>query len=250
MNLNNIIRLNKSNYTVIVLVIIIFLINIKLLFATPIGPSIIYNSSETAPPASAAMINTSGGSITTMVLDATTQNVRWKAYVGNVTGKLTLDDANNFTIFDWSMSNVVGEIYATRSSESVSWADINCSNSTHIYNEEIALNHTNNPDDNISTTFNVKDHDSFYVGTVLIAQDSCNSIHTFVNDSNQSTDFEEVLLYDGTNATNGDIIYATILEQNKPGFDNTTYDFQMIVPENGLSTWTSSTAYYFYVELT
>jgi len=218
--------------------------------AAPVGPTVTYSATETAPTREAALINTSGGSITTMVLNATTQNLRWKAFVGNVTGSLTLDDAENYTVFDWSLSSVIGEVYATRSSDTVTWSNINCSNATHILNEEMALNHISNPDDNISTTFSVKDHEQFYVGTRLMTTDSCFSLHTYVNDAPQSADFEEVVLYDGTNHTNGDVVYATPLEQDVQGFDTASYDFQMIVPENGLATWQSSTAYYFYVELT
>jgi hypothetical protein len=71
-----------------------------------------------------------------------------------------------------------------------------------------------------------------------------------VNNESQDSDFEEIILYDGTDHLNGDIVYATILEQNLAGYNNNQFDFQMIVPENGAPTWTSSTPYYFYVELT
>jgi hypothetical protein len=65
-------------------------------------------------------------------------------------------------------------------------------------------------------------------------------------------------LYDGTNLTDysAGVIYAALIENDVSGYngndpvDNTTYDFQMLVPEVGTDTWTSSTAYYFYVELT
>jgi hypothetical protein len=238
------IKSNNLRIREVLILILIFIITIYTVYSAPIGPTISYNSSETRDPDSAALVNTSGGSITTMILNATVQNVRWKAYVGNVTGTLTLDDTNNNTVFSWDMTSLTGEVYATRTSDSITWTNINCSNSTHINNEELALNHTN-PDDNISTTFSGKSHDQFYVGSVLIGQNNCSSVNTYVNDSNQSTFFEEVLLYDGAN-----MVYTSILEQDKPGFDNSTYDFQMIVPENGLSTWSSSIAYYFYVELT
>ena len=90
-----------------------------------------------------------------------------------------------------------------------------------------------------------------------------------MNDSvNTNDDFEEVLLYDGgyqgSNVSNGginqtnntnfkNIVYASIIEEDAHGYrgnaDNQTYDFQMLLPEVGLSSWTSSTPYYFYVEL-
>lgn len=242
----------KSAYKAIinlVLIAIILSASIKLISAEPSGPTITFISNETKQPASATRINTSGGSITTVILNGTTQNMRWKAYVGNVTGTLTLDDAYDNTLFDWSLTNVIGEIYTTRFGGTINWTGINCSNSTHISNEEKALNHTNK-DDNITRTFDETKHSAFYAGTREILADTCFAVHTYVNSTNQSSNFEEVVLYDGTNETNGNIIYATPLEQDSYGFDNNTYDFQMIVPERGLATWSSSTAYYFYVELT
>jgi hypothetical protein len=240
---------NYKMLTIFVIILVALIINIKLAYSVPSGPTITFISNETKQPAGATMINTSGGSITTIVLNATTQNPRWKAYVGNVTGTLTLDDADDNTVFDWTLTDPMGEIYATRFSGTVNWSGVNCSNSTHIANEEKALNHTNK-DDNITATFDEQIHSGFFVGTREILPDTCFSVHTYVNSTSQQTDFEEVILYDGTNETNGNIIYATPLEQNLYGFDNNTYDFQMIVPEVGLATWTSSTAYYFYVELT
>jgi len=224
--------------------------------ALPVGPTVTYTRNETQTPASAAMLNTSGGSITTMGLNTTAQNIRWKAYVGNVSGALTLDDASSNSIFAWDISSVTGEVYATRSPNTIQWSRVNCtwsyssnpnSRATEEY-ENLLLNHSN-PDDNLTATFRTRDHDPFFVGTTLLAADTCYSIHTFVNDSSQSQFFEEVLLYDGTNSTNGSVIYSALLEQNVSGFDGEQYDFQMIVPENGASTWSSSTAYYFYVEL-
>lgn len=241
------IKLNGS-YGIIVMILAAVTV-IMAAYAAPIGPTITIISNETKQPASAAIINTTGGSITTIVLNATTQNTRWKAYVGNVTGALTLDDANDNTIFQWSLTAVTGEVYATRASGNVNWSGANCSNSTHISNENLALNHSNK-DDNITKTFNQQSHDGFFVGVREILANTCFSLRTYINSTSQSANFEEIVLYDGSNVTNGNIIYATPLEQDAYGFDNSTYDFQMIVPENGLATWTGSTAYYFYVELT
>lgn len=240
MNINNKIGL---------IMVLIFIAILKVIYATPIGPSITSITNETQNATPGTLINTTGGSITTMTLNLTQQNPRWKAYVGNVTGTLTLDDANSYTIYDWNLGTISGEVYATRNSSTVSWADINCSNATHINNEEIAMNHTN-PDDNITTTFDDSNDEGFYVGDVYIAPSSCSAVHTYINDQEQSSDFEEVVLYDGTDVDNGKIIYATILEDDTQGFDTNEYDFQMIVPENGAATWSSSTAYYFYAEIT
>lgn len=244
------ITIKKRNAEVILaLAILMTLFTLPHVFAAPSGPTVTFIKNETASPTPAALINTSGGTISTIVLNATTQNVRWKAYVGNVSGTLVLDDGSDNSIFDWTVTYLTGEVYATRYSGSINWTGINCSNTTHIELENKALNHTNR-DDNITTTFGETTHQGFFAGTSEILQNSCFSLHTYVNDSSQSSVFEEVVLYDGTTSTNGNVVYATPLENDEYGFDNNTYDFQMIVPENGLPGFTSSTGYYFYVELT
>jgi hypothetical protein len=216
--------------------------------ATPAGVTIIPIRNETSTPRAASFINTTGGTIATVNLNGSTQNVRWKAFVGNVTGALTLDDASGSTVYDWTASAPSGEVYATRSSAILNWSTITCANSTHLSGEDFAMNQTNK-DDNISKTFATKLHNQFYVGLVQIAQNACYSVHTYVNDSAQSSRFEEMALYDGTNLTNGNVVFGAILEQDKYGYNNQTYDFQMILPEKGLDGWSSATAYYFYLEL-
>ncbi|MEA2036976.1 MAG: hypothetical protein U9O94_05675 [Nanoarchaeota archaeon] len=234
-----------NKLAIMMILILSSLIYSSIVFATPSGPIVTTIRNETLTPASAATINTSGGSITTMTLNSTTQNPRWKAYVGNVTGTLTLDDGNNFTVFNWEVTTLVGEVYATRSSSTIGWSDIACATDSNITNEETALGHTANPNDNISTTFSTKNHNLFYVGSEPITEDSCYSVHTYKNDSSQDTDFEEILLHDADN-----MIYATILENDVMGYTpNETFDFQMILPEVGTDGWVSSTAYNFYVEL-
>jgi hypothetical protein len=196
---------------------------------------------------------TAGGYIFTINLASEQSNTRWKAYVGNVTGTLVLADSDGYSVYDWSITtSFTGEVYATRNAELVSWSDIGCANITHIYNEEIAMNHTSNPNDNISTTFSGQDNDEFEVGTTTIGAGDCWTTNLYVNSSAPTDDaFEQVLLYDGTDASNGDIVYTSIIEDSHDGYreDTGKYDFEMILPEKGYSTWTGATAYYFYVEL-
>ena len=97
--------------------------------------------------------------------------------------------------------------------------------------------------DSIVNTFNEKSHLPFYAGLTEVTANSCNSTNLYVN-SAESSDFEQVLLYDGSN-----VIYTSLLEDSVTGFDGTQYDFQMILPEMGSTGWSSATAYYFYIEL-
>jgi len=213
----------------------------------PVGPNRIVNkSTETAPVRSAYLLNTSGGTFTTLLINITAQTYRWKAYAGNVTGKLTLDDNLNYTIYDWNIASVAGEVYATRKSSIVQWSSIRCANKSTIRTEEIRLNISSANDDGINRTFmsSSLSHDEFYVATTRFAAGTCKSIATYVNSTSQAAKFQEVALYDSSY-----IVYAGLLENKQRGFDNNYYDFQLILPESGLEAQQAPTAYYFYVEL-
>ena len=242
-------------------VMLILLVSLLTAVATaaPNGVTITPLSNTTATPVDGGLINTTGGSITVLSLNGTTQNVRWKAFVGNVSGSLTLNDANNNTIYDWDLTAISGEVYATRFGGTVNWTGINCAPLNATESENINLSHTS-PDDNITATFDGLDNQEIFVGTTRISPNTCQTTNLYQNstDPSATTDaFEEVVLYDRGNSSwdqnqtsFGNIIYTQTLQQDTFGYDNTsTFDFQLIVPEVGLETWTSSTAYYFYIEL-
>ncbi|RLE39872.1 hypothetical protein DRJ16_07730 [Candidatus Woesearchaeota archaeon] len=110
------------------------------------------------------------------------------------------------------------------------------------------MSHTN-ANDNITATFNTTEnatHVGFFVATVNITNDTCPTLNTYVDNSTQDVDFEEVALWE---ANGGNVVYATVLETNADGFDESNYDFQMIVPENGGAGWSYATAYYIYIEI-
>ena len=117
------------------------------------------------------------------------------------------------------------------------------------------LSHTSR-DDNITTTFLNANHSAITVGARIIGKNECFSLQTYINDAAQgftdsdTANFTQVILYDGTNTTNGNVVYETKIENDKTGYrSDSTYDFQIALPENGATGFTSSTAYYFYVEL-
>jgi hypothetical protein len=230
----------------IALIAPIILFNVANVAAVPVGPTILFNSTQTVSPRVATQITTAGGSFTTLVINATTQTPRWKAYVGNVTGKLALDDANNKSIFDWSVTSVTGEVYATRNS-TIDWSTIMCANSTVIINEQSGLNISNSNPDSINRTFANRVHRSFYVGTSLITNSTCPAIATYVNGSSQASlenaSFQEILLTDSASR----MVYSTLINQNTTGYNAQKFDFQMIVAENEFQQ--TPTTYYLYAEL-
>ncbi len=221
-----------------------------LLFATiaiadPSGATISSNSTDYGPTINPSSHTANRSTITTIVLNALQQDQHWKAYVGNVTGTLTLDDSNNNTIYDWtSITSPTGEVYASRSG-SLDFGSVSCADTATISSEEVAMNMTSGGADNISATFNATDHTPTLVaGTTL---SSCPMTSLYVNDASQgqtsSADFQEFLMEEATNS----LVYVAILNDNTVGFDGSTYDFEMIVAESDRNA--NPYPYYFYVEL-
>jgi hypothetical protein len=239
--------LNLFLISVLVLTFILLLNNV--IAVVPEGVSTInVTSNETKTPGTGEKINISGGRIAELNLSATVQNPHWKAFVGWVNGEYTLDDAGGSTIYTWSSTVTGGRIYTTRNSSTPLWTIINCSNTTHLSIEDYDMNHTGA--DNITSTFNeTGKHSSFYIGDVFIYADTCPTLSTYVNNNSQTDgtgtdDFEQMALYD-----NASIIYASVLEDDEVGYNGENYDFQLLVPENGISG-TTVTAYYLYIEIT
>jgi hypothetical protein len=202
------------------------------------------NETRGLTPQAGYMLNTSGGYITTINLTARVQNTRWKAFVGWITGKFALDSASGSTIYDWTSATTQGNIYATRNSSIIAWSNIACATGGQINTEDALLNHSTSYD-NVTATFSDQTHNAFSVGAVSIPANTCKGKNTYIANATQDSFFQEVLLSDSAS-----IVYTTIIESGgHVGFDGISYDFQMIVPENGGRTWTSSTAYYLYVEL-
>jgi hypothetical protein len=243
------IEFNKKSLLVIivldVLIIGFFLAEVNA--ADPVSPDSISISSNTTRAApSAKMVNISGGYIANMNLSATVQNTRWKAFVGHVIGRFTLQDENGAQIFDWSLTSNTGRVYATRNSSSPTWTNVECANLTTLNAENTLLEHSN-VNDNLTATFNISagaSHNPFYVGGVYINSNTCPTLNTYKNNATQDSDFEEMALYDNTN-----VFFSTILEDDETGYNSLDYDFQMIIPENGNSSRSVITAYYLYVEV-
>ena len=224
-----------------------FLLSLSVfVIATPTGPTgINITSNTTKQTTNGMMVNISGGYIAKLNVTASVQNPHWKAFVGWIQGSFTLEDATGSTIYDWSMTSVGGEIYTTRQSGSVNWGTISCADDAEVVAEETVLMHDG--EDGINETFTASSNAKpFYVGTTSIGAGACYSTQTNVNNQTPvGQEFEEVILHDTSN-----IIFASILEEGgSTGYDGIDYDFQMIVPENGSSSWTGATPYYLYVEL-
>ena len=226
--------------------LMIFLFNFILITADPDGPTDVnVTANKTKSTTSTKMVNTSGGYISTVNISATVQNLRWKAFVGWVNGRFTLQDEGGSKIYDWNLASTGGEVYATRTQNAVTWASIRCARYNELVAEDTALSHTKA--DNITTTYTstANNTKTWVIAGKNIGISDCYSLNTYRANTTQTDYYEQIPLTDTTY-----IVYATWIENNIIGYDNSTvYDFQILVPENGSALWTSATPYYLYVEL-
>jgi hypothetical protein len=240
---------NNTREVLVVLVILLSMTAGVYAVVQPEGPTATYVRSEnyTAGGAYSRGSAEERGSITWINFDGRTQTNTWKGYVGNVTGKLNLEDADGDVLYDWSIASTTGEVYALRKSTAPTWANVECANAATIANEESALDITGSADDALDQTFsNSTTHAAFGVGSKSIPAGRCNATHLYVNNAS-SDDFSEVLLRD--TADSNYVIYASLINNSATGFDGAQYDFQMIVAENASSGTPTPITYYFYLEL-
>ena len=219
-----------------------------LAMAQPSGPSSInVLGSERANITNAAVsVTAQAGNLTELTIDASAITAAWQGFYGNITGSITLENANGDTFYNWSgLGSISGEVYASRN-DSVVWGSINCTNSTEIANENIYLGKVASDADDVTGTFNQTNHPSFEVGSTTIGANSCNSTNAFINTGQSLTDNYQVLLADGSS----NIVYTALIDDNQIGFDASQHDFQLLVGENGNATQASTlTPYFFYIEL-
>lgn len=224
----------------------------------PEGPTTfdILNTSRRAA-AGAATVQAQAGNVTQISIVGNTVTQTWQAYYGNVSGTITLDDALNNTIYNWQLASTEGEIYASESPIDFTYGNVFCydfdatdagdSSFNTLAEYEALLGLDADDADGIDETFTESAaYDHFFVGSHRI-NDTCPTTQMYDQDEQSDPDkFQEVLLYDNTSDK---LVYTAVIEQDAQGFDDRYWDFEMIVGENGHAGDTTTTTYYFYVEL-
>jgi hypothetical protein len=190
------------------------------------------------------------GNVTELVLDAPGVTQAWQGYFGNVTGTLELGDASGNILYNWSgVTASSGEVYAANQS-GILWTNIECLN---VDNDSVQGNITEfenfynigaSDADGIDETFAGNNHPAFDSASVSFSAGACNTTQLF--DNGGAGVFTEAILHDNSS----DIpVFTSLINATTTGFDGDTYDFELIVPEDGHSGDTNPTLYYFYVEL-
>ncbi|MFP4567441.1 MAG: hypothetical protein ACLFN8_00705 [Candidatus Woesearchaeota archaeon] len=224
------------------------------------------------------------GFIHVVNIDKSQQTPRWKAYVGNITGELALGDGT-YSIFNWNLTTITGEIYATRyngtfassppnlseewpqgdSSNTLPiWSTMECATQDEINNETTLLNHNYDLDvDALNRTFTTGfTFQNFAVASRTIDTSTCRGTFLNYNATNDNSEqgvagWQQVVLTDrGDGISSGadyapDLMYAALLKDSGLGFNGEVYDYQILLPENGdLSEQNPDPIpYYFYMEL-
>jgi hypothetical protein len=203
---------------------------------------LVISMTASADPVASGSNNATGGAIINVDhISAITQTYNWAGYYGDVGGKLRLG-TDNAKMYEWTtIADTGGEVYAS-TSDSITWGSIVGESGAHV---DSNLSYLADKSDSTTITFGSL-NSALNVGNVLIEAGNASATHMYVNGLAQTSDFEEVILTDGTNT-----VWTAIISPNKDGFesDTTTHDYQMIVPEDGSGN-TNTQTYYFYVELT
>jgi hypothetical protein len=200
------------------------------------------NSSRANITGTPQQVDAQAGNVTELTINASAITTSWQGFYGNITGKILLADAQGNNFYDWNMSSPSGEVYASRSN-AVTWANINCSNTSLRTAEETALGQLATDPDSITSTYSATNHPAFLVGSSNMT--GCYSTKAYATGGVQGTGYWQVLLNDNTNS-----VYTTIINDvPEAGFNGQTWDFQLLVGENGKVGNEAVTPYYFYVEL-
>lgn len=263
--MKNTILENKEYLKLFFTIVILFLQIYTIYAAIPSGATNLTSISNTTALADfPESVSAVAGNVTEINIFGYSTTQSWQGYFGNVTGVIELTDGNNRTMFNWSSSSPRGEVYASNES-GVIWTNIQCFNFTangtncnddinnrggtskcgmNLSQLEGSYNVDDEDIDGVNETFNRNDHELFYTNNLEFSAGECKN-SKILNETGQGI-FDEVLLWSpDSNA----VVFTSLLKNNVFGFNGKSYDFEMLVLEDGHETDVDITNYYFYIEL-
>jgi hypothetical protein len=191
-------------------------------------------------------ISAGAGNITKMQINISRVTSYWHGFYGNVSGRITLDDASNWTFFDWGGANTtaLGNLFAANESVSV-WSQIRCVNFSgngsglNITSLEGNFGIPPSSAEGFDETFSIKNN----ITIDGISLTDCPATNTYRNDVAAADAWNQTLLTINNTYT---VIFATQLDDNKVLFNGETGDFQLLVAD---TTAAGPTNYLLYIEL-
>ncbi|MFH1290065.1 MAG: hypothetical protein ABIH92_01515 [Nanoarchaeota archaeon] len=237
----------------------------------PTGANITDIRTETAPNDTAGQHQAQAGNVTELNIMGYSTTQSWQGYFGNISGTIQLADASDNVLYNWSLADPQGEVYAS-TNESITWSNIQCLNftatgtlaggetagqvsiyGTNLTQLETRFNINSSDVDGVDETFTLQhggagEHDLFYTANQQFSEGECISTRIFSNaGQGESNKFEEVLLYEPSTTS---VVFTALIEPGSvAGYDENDYDFEMLVLEDGHGTDVGTTTYYFFVEL-
>jgi len=264
---------NKSNNLIVIVVVLILILIMFYLnnveAVQPFGANVTHINTTTAPIDSPMSHSAQAGNVTELNIFGYTTTQSWQGYFGNITGTIQLGDSSDSILYNWSLASPKGEIYASIN-DSIQWGYIHCFNFTatgtfaddsanignmslygmNLSQLESNFNINTSDVDGVDETFSLiggGTHDLFYTANKEFEIGECWNTRIFSDaGTGENNKFEEVLLYDSNRRA---VVFASLIEEDLLGFDNRNHDFELMVLEDGHGADTSTTTYYFYVEL-
>jgi hypothetical protein len=234
-------------------------------FAQPFGAGVVNGTPSRASANSAGNATAYAGNVTELTISGDSITGSWQGYFGNVSGSITLENANGQALYNWTLASPQGEVYSSTNS-TIAWGSIQCFNYTangtlgtggetagatnlgglNLTTLETRFNIDVADADGVNETFYLKNHDQFFTNSLQFSADECQSTRVYGPSGGTDQQFEEVLLYEPTTTS---VVFASILEQDLTGFNSGTQDFEMLVLEDGHNGNVAATTYFFFVEL-
>ena len=233
----------------------------------PFGASVTNVSTSRAPADTAGNATAFAGNITELTISGYSVTQTWQGYFGNVTGTIQLANANDQALYNWTLANPEGEVYASTNS-TITWGSIQCFNFTangtqggtggetagatsvgglNLTQLESRFNIASFDADGVNNTFTLQDHDAFFTANLQFSSNECRSTRVYSSSGAVDQQFEEVLLYEPATRS---VVFASLIEETSvTGFNNGDNDFEMLVLEDGHGTDVSAVTYFFFVEL-
>ena len=222
-------------YKMILISMVLLLAMSTIAFAQVDGATTIVGVPETKTADTAGSATADGGNITSVTLGTESKTGAWQGFFGEVSGNITLEDTSGDTLYEWPITSLSGEVFAT-SNSSLDWSTVSAV--TDCTTDE-TLTGTGN--DKVSSTFTLNASLTGWTVSGTAITSAC-QVFTYVNSAAQATNFEEIILA----ATGVTSIYATKINSDTVGFEGATHDYQLLVPDDSAAATT--TTYYFYAE--
>ncbi len=215
-----------------------------LIYAAPVGVSnVTAGTPVTLGSASAGTAQAWGGNITQVNFTINSTTLHWQAFYGTITAGIRLASSSG-TVKSWTVSSVHGMVYVSQSSN-VDFSSLN-STAVSLANVDSAFSFLSGADDSAANTGTNSANPQFNVSQYQVAINSRPLITTRNGAGVEA--WKQVVLNDGNTSNQSRYVFAAFINASGTAYDNSSAQYQVIVPDNAAGDVTPTT-YYFYGEI-